>query len=94
LPCYVRFKVKELINIDVSDLTATVSGTLLVSIYYGNLSMDIVKPFSKGNKPIMIQFSRQESILLKEDKGIMFNNYYVAGSKQDNESMETDCPQS
>lgn len=73
IPCYVRFKVKELLNINIDDLTATVSGTLLVTIYYGNMDRKIVDQFTgEGNKAILLQFSRQESILLQEDKGITF----------------------
>jgi hypothetical protein len=42
----VRFKVKELLNINIEELTATVSGTLLVTIYYGNMSKSIVDQFT------------------------------------------------
>ena len=73
LPCYVRFKVKELLNINIEELTATVSGTLLVTIYYGNMNKSIVDQFTgEGSKAILLQFSRQESMLLQEDKGVTF----------------------
>jgi hypothetical protein len=51
----------------------TISGTLLFSFYYGNLDRKIVDQFvGEGSKSILIQFSRQESLQLKEDKGIVF----------------------
>lgn len=73
MPCYVRFKVKELLNIDIEGLQGQVSGTLLFSFYYGNLSRDIVDQFvGEADKGILLQFSRQDSVLLKEDKGITY----------------------
>ena len=66
LPCYVRFKVKELIGVDIDALQATVSGTLLFGFSYGKMDKKIVDQFVGGNKAILLQFSRQESILLSE----------------------------
>ena len=66
LPCYVRFKVKELINVNIDDLTASVSGTLLFSFSYGNLNPKFVDKFVEGDKSILLQFSRQESLQLTE----------------------------
>lgn len=76
LPCYVRFKVKELINVDIDDLTASVSGTLLFSFCYGNMDEELVDAFLEGDKHILLQFSRQESIELSEEKGITFKRDY------------------
>jgi hypothetical protein len=45
LPCYVRFKVKELLNIDIEGLQSSVAGTLLFSFYYGNLDRAILEQF-------------------------------------------------
>lgn len=60
LPCYVRFKVKEIISIDIEGLQGTVSGTLLFSFYYGDLDDKILKQFiGDGDKSILLQFSRQ-----------------------------------
>lgn len=51
----------------------TISGTFLFSFYYGNLDRKIVDQFvNEGSKAILIQFSRQESLQLKEDKGIVY----------------------
>ena len=73
LPCYVRFKVKELVHIDIERLQATVSGTLLFSFYYGNLERGILDQFvGDGSKAILLQFSRQDALLLKESKGITY----------------------
>jgi hypothetical protein len=71
----VRFKVKDVDQIDVTGLHGTISGTLLFTFYYGNLDKKIVNQFvGKGSKAILIQFSRQESLLLKEDKGIVYKH--------------------
>ena len=53
---------KELLSVDIEGLTASVSGTLLFSFHYGNLDEDIVSQFVGGDKAILLQFSRQESI--------------------------------
>ena len=45
LPCYVRFKVKELLTVDIDALEATVSATLLFTFYYGNLDESILNQF-------------------------------------------------
>ena len=73
LPCYVRFKVKEILTIDIAALQATISGTLLFSFSYGNLGRDIVDQFvGEGAKAILLQFGRQDSLELREDKGITY----------------------
>lgn len=60
MPCYVRFKVKEIEAIDIEGLQGTISGTLLFSFYYGNLDRHIIDQFvGEGSKAILIQFSRQ-----------------------------------
>jgi hypothetical protein len=73
LPCYIRFKVKEISSLDIEGLQAVISGTLLFSFYYGNLDRRIVDQFvGDGSKAILLQFSRQESLQLREDKGIVY----------------------
>jgi hypothetical protein len=70
LPCYVRFKVKEISKIDIEGLNGEVSGTLLFTFYYGAVDRAIIDRFVGGENAILLNFSHQESILLKEDKGI------------------------
>jgi hypothetical protein len=66
LPAYVRFKVKELLSLDIEGLQGEVSGTLLFSFYYGNLSQEILDQFvGEAEKGILLQFRRQDSLLLK-----------------------------
>lgn len=51
-----------------------ISGTLLFSFYYGNLPRDLIDQFTgpDASKAILLQMGRQESIELKEEKGITF----------------------
>ena len=61
-----RLKVKEILNINIDNLTATIAGTLLISFYYGNLDPRILGQFTgEANKAILVQLSRMEPILLK-----------------------------
>jgi len=61
LPCYVRFKVKEIGEVNIEGLKGAVSGTLLFSFYYGDMPKKLVKQFVGKNteKSILLQFSRQ-----------------------------------
>jgi len=68
--------VKELISVDIDGLTASVSGTLLFSFFYGEMDEELVNSFLEGDKHILLQFSRQEAIELSEDKGITFKRDY------------------
>ena len=59
-------------NIDISGLEANISATLLFSFYYGVLDEGILEQFvgEDAKKAILLMFSRQESLELREDKGI------------------------
>lgn len=59
---------------EIEKLSGVVSGTLLFSFYYGNLPEGILAQFTgpeDDKKAILIQLSRQESIELREGKGII-----------------------
>ena len=74
LPCYVRIKVKSVKQLEIESLSGMISGTLLFSFYYGNLPRYLIDQFTgpDATKSILLQLGRQESIELKEDKGITF----------------------
>lgn len=75
LPCYIRLKVKTIKELEIEKLSGVVSGTLLFSFYYGNLPQEILSQFTgpeDDKKAILIQLSRQESIELREGKGIIY----------------------
>jgi hypothetical protein len=74
LPCYVRFLVKEIKNVDAEGMEATVAGTLLFSFYYGNVEQELIQAFAgEGGEQlsaILLEFNQEDSIFLREDKGI------------------------
>lgn len=73
LPCYIRFKVKSVKQLEIEALSGTISGTLLFSFYYGDLPPEVLGQFTgEGAKAILLQLGRQESIELREEKGIIF----------------------
>ena len=66
LPCYVRLKAKGITKLSIQEHEATVSGTLLIDFYYGEMDKKILNQFiGKGKKAILVQFDYQESIELR-----------------------------
>jgi hypothetical protein len=74
LPCYVRFLVKEIEDVNVEAMEATVAGALVFSFYYGNVDPGLVQAFAgeggEQKSAILLEFNQEDSLFLREDKGI------------------------
>jgi hypothetical protein len=64
--------VKEIENVSAEGMEASLIGTLLFSFYYGQLARETIEEFvgEGGGKRIFLEFNKEESIELKEEKGI------------------------
>ena len=61
LPCYLRLKVKNIVDISLTAMQASFNADLIFTIYHGGLSEELVEHLQHS---IVMQFNRNDSILL------------------------------
>ena len=67
LPCYLRFKLKHFVSIELAAQEAVINGDLIISFYYGKLSSFLVEALKSS---VTIHFNRNESIRLCKSRDI------------------------
>jgi hypothetical protein len=73
MPCYIRLLLKQIEKISVEDMEAEIQGTLIFTFNFNGIPEDLIKRFTgkeEKDPAIMLEFNKEDSILLKEGKGI------------------------
>jgi hypothetical protein len=65
VPCFLRLKVKNIVDLSLTSMQATLNADLIFTIYYGSLKPEHVE-LLKSN--IVLQFNRDDSILVTKDQ--------------------------
>ena len=62
VPAYLRIKVKNFTEMNLDSLDAQINATLIFTVFYGNLSNDVVDELVNG---VVFLFNRDDAIKLE-----------------------------
>ena len=69
MPCYLRLKVKNIVDISLTAMQASFNADLIFTIYHKALEETLVQQLQES---IVMQFNRNDSILLTNGEEITF----------------------